>query len=207
MTDLGTLGGDRSFASNINESGQIVGDSETADGKTRGFLWQNGTMTDLGTLGGYFSSARDINESGQIVGDSDGQAFLWQNGAMTDLLPVRGFSSSVININDAGQVLGSYERYFTNDPFLWENGKAVDLRNLIAPNSGWDDLYAIKLNNKGQIIGNGIFQGQTRAFIMNPTDQIIDPEPIPEPSTIIGSILGIGTLVNTARRRKGKQQS
>jgi hypothetical protein len=73
-------------------------------------------------------------------------------------------------------------------------------------------ISGLKINNRGQIVGYGLFKGENRGFILNPTDQIIDPtpivQPVPEPSTIIGSIfLGVGTVVNSARRRRGKQKS
>src|SRR5213080_1236416 len=92
MSDIGTLGGDAAEAWDINDAGQIVGDSE-AFGLSHAFLWQDGTMTDLGTLGGIrgLSGAYGINEAGQVVGYSYTQsygmehAFLWQDGVMTDL--------------------------------------------------------------------------------------------------------------------------
>ncbi len=43
-TDLGTLGGDYSQASALNERGQIIGDSETVRGEDHAFLWENGRM-------------------------------------------------------------------------------------------------------------------------------------------------------------------
>src|SRR5438128_10677206 len=75
VSDLGTLGGSQSLAWDINDSGQIVGESTTADGETHAFLYTGGTMTDLAALPfgdpgvrSRTSSARAINASGQLVG-------------------------------------------------------------------------------------------------------------------------------------------
>ena len=50
MTDLGTLGGNLSWAYSINNNNQIVGYSTTAIGNNRPFLYDNGSMINLGTL-------------------------------------------------------------------------------------------------------------------------------------------------------------
>ena len=44
MTDLGPLGGNDSTAYAINDSGQIVGDSETVSGDDHAFIYSNGAM-------------------------------------------------------------------------------------------------------------------------------------------------------------------
>ena len=114
IKDLGTLGRNRSYAYEINELGQVAGDSETASGTEHAFLWQNGKMRDLGTLGtrvGAYSYANDINNHGQVVGNSHtasgrDRAFLWQNGRMRDLGTLGGNRSYAYEVNEHGQVAG-----------------------------------------------------------------------------------------------------
>jgi len=114
MIDIGTLGGDHSWARAINDLGQVVGSSNTASGETHAFLWteQDG-LIDLGTLGGTSSSAQFINNLGQVVGSSktasgETHAFLWtEQGGMVDLGTLGGDRSWARAINDLGQVVGS----------------------------------------------------------------------------------------------------
>src|SRR5690348_8729868 len=67
---LGHLGGGHTRAYGLNDSGQVVGCSDTALLNSHAFLWQSGAMTDLGTLGGSNSVAYGINNSGYVVGAS-----------------------------------------------------------------------------------------------------------------------------------------
>ncbi len=88
IIDLGTFGGSFSQAQAINNSGQIVGSSQTNSGNWHASLWDNGVIIDLGTLGGGYSEAYGINDSGQIVGVYDagnGHAVLWN--AVTPVVP------------------------------------------------------------------------------------------------------------------------
>jgi probable HAF family extracellular repeat protein len=62
MRDLGTLGGSYSSARGINDVGQVIGYSATADGSLQAFLYSNGSMTALGAF-----TANAINSAGQIA--------------------------------------------------------------------------------------------------------------------------------------------
>ena len=52
LSDLGTLGGDTSFAWAINNQGTVVGSSDRTAGDSTdfAFVWQDGRMLDLNTL-------------------------------------------------------------------------------------------------------------------------------------------------------------
>lgn len=119
--DLGTLGGTNSFALILNDSYQIVGQSQIAgDEIQHATLWNSldGQPVDLGSLGSD-SIAWFINNAGTIVGEStmaDGttHATLWENGLLTDLndyLPTElraggWYMGSAQAINEQGAIVG-----------------------------------------------------------------------------------------------------
>ena len=125
VTDLGTLGGLRSRAMAINDSGQIVGSSTKSDGTASYFLYANGAMTDLGLSADL--NLIDINNSGQIAGYTyqagldEYFGFLYQNGAVTSL---GDFAPTAIN--DHGHIFSSY------DNGVWHEGEIYDLNTLAA---------------------------------------------------------------------------
>jgi probable HAF family extracellular repeat protein len=155
ITDLGTLGGVTAFARDINEPGQIVGESTTARGQTHAFLFTPwvGKMVDLGTLGGTFSQALAVSNRGQVIGTStlsgEGQtrAFVWDQGKMTALPPFEGaMFSEALDVNDSGTVVGQSGGVAVR----WQNGGVRSLGTL-----GGESSFATGINPSGVIIGNG----------------------------------------------------
>jgi probable HAF family extracellular repeat protein len=107
LTDLGTLGGQESYGISMNDSGQVVGASESADGSHHAFLWQNGSMTDLGP-----GSATGINNSGLIIGfPAPGGPSILANGSwqsLSSMIPTdSGWTlQQVIALNNEGTIIG-----------------------------------------------------------------------------------------------------
>jgi probable HAF family extracellular repeat protein len=164
VLDLGTLGGNYSAATGINDLGQVVGMSRDADGRQRAFLWQPGSlMQDLGTIvGGPNAEANGVNNRGQVAGTSaydpfvgDLRAFLWQAGTgLTDIGALPGNRSEGVAINDLGQIVGSSlifpARVAPTHAALWQPGLGwLDLGKLGA----FDEGRAQGLNNRGQVVG------------------------------------------------------
>ena len=118
MRDLGTFqGGDYSEAFGVNDSGSVVGDSNTRE-NIRAFVWnaQEG-MRELSPLPGDVASrAFAINNSGQVVGYSSGKngvrAVIWSaklEVRSLGTLPGGNYSEAYA-INNAGQVVGMSKR-------------------------------------------------------------------------------------------------
>jgi len=183
MRDLGTLGGTYSAAFALNELGQVTGESTTAgELEIHAYLCNGTAMQDLGTLGGTYSSGFAINNAGQVIGDSslagdvEYHGFILRNGAMQDLGTLGGHFSTVWAINGPGQVVGvSSNANFQSRAFLWQNGTMTDLNTLLPANSGWELTGAFFINDRGQIVGNGFYQGQSSWFLLSVRDRENQP--------------------------------
>ena len=118
--DLGSLGGTRASATEINDKGTVIGWALPKDATLRGanaFVWhEKEGIRNLGTLGGKTSRAYGLNNNGQIVGYSQnaGKAYvacLWKEGRVYDLNTLtehRGWRLiSAGAVNDHGQIIAT----------------------------------------------------------------------------------------------------
>jgi probable HAF family extracellular repeat protein len=151
--DLGTLGGEESWARGINESGVIVGGSEEASGTTHAFLRKPtvGQMEDL-RLG--VADAVAVNESGVVTGSIGvNRVFAWH--------PVREVAitigplpagSHVHALNDDDAIVG----FGGTQGFIWRPA-SDELTEIGTLGGSWSDAEAI--NNAGVIAGDSEVAG------------------------------------------------
>jgi probable HAF family extracellular repeat protein len=129
LIDLGTFGGEGSWAHDINDAGQVVGSfSRTRDdtpwlSSRHGYLYSDGQLIDFNTLDSSFDAG-----------------------------------TQSLDINDAGQVIGQYTETVNPAifyrSFLYSNGQVVKLLDLLPPhyaNHSWIAVQVRAINNKGQI--------------------------------------------------------
>jgi probable HAF family extracellular repeat protein len=165
IRDLGTLpGGDYSSAFAINDSGVVVGTSNTST-STHAFSWTLAHgLSDLGTLPGTnASSAASVNDKGQIVGSSGDHAALWSGGTIQDLGTLGGATSEAHGINNLGAVVGVSDTNSGPHAFLWQNGAMQDLGLLPGDTSS----HADHINDSGMVVGASEGSGGVRAFVWN----------------------------------------
>lgn len=196
----------------INDDGDIVGVARRADNVTsQATIWKevNGTYaaTTIGSLGdgNRFSEAFAINDDEVVVGYSNvvigtstrDRGFIWTELTGLVELGTLGFNHSrATDINNRGQVVGNATAFagnasFGGAAFLYEDGDLFNLNSFLVNPAGWVLLSAEGINEQGQIIGFGTFNGQTRAFLLNP---------IPEPATASLALLSMLTLMRRSRR-------
>jgi probable HAF family extracellular repeat protein len=159
--DLGTAsGGEESFATAINNAGQVVGFSYV-EGNRHATLWNGTTATDLGLLAGSGtqSEAWAINEQGKVAGftflEGNTQAATWNGTTVTWLdAPTGSDASYALGINDNGQVTGWSSTNDDTRALIWNGTTATSLGT---PNG--DSGIAYTINNEGKVAGRSIFTG------------------------------------------------
>jgi uncharacterized protein (TIGR03437 family) len=147
--------------------------------------------------------ATSVNDSGVAVGTAfnvnfsvfsdptaTAHAVLFNNGAVTDLgVLTHDVSSQAMSINNSGSVVGfssskppdftlhlaayvdAPENYY--HAFIYSGGKMYDLTQQTVNGAGWQLSFATQINNAGQIVGTGLYEGPDgvtvqRAFLLTP---------------------------------------
>ena len=177
LRDLGSLGGDFSFATSVNTRGQVTGSSSLyrfGNSTQHAFLsgLNGASLKDLGTLGGIFSNGAGVNDSGQVCGTSDlprtgsgtvQHGFLSgpNGGPLTDLGSLTsGGESTADKVNIHGQVTGSAQTATGSfHAYLSGPNGAQPLRDLGA--LAGDSSAGNDVNAAGSVVGSTMALGST----------------------------------------------
>jgi uncharacterized membrane protein len=201
----------------INNSGTIAGFlvvNRNGGDDFHPAVYQNGQVTDLFSKvasGEYFDSrAIAINQKGDMLitvqpytggGVSSAltpSSFLYNatTGQAINLTALPGGSGMIAAaLNDKDQAVGN--------GFLYNNGSIQSLLSLLPANSGWSDLNATGINDSGQIVGQGEYNGQLEAFEMS-----LSAASVPEPGALAvwcGLVFAALLVTGSCRRRSGHQ--
>lgn len=204
--------GGESFGNAINNAGAIVGTvsygGHWSDPDRNAFTW-DGTVHPHGTLGGTISEGEDINDAGAFVGwssDYEGTQelalmFSPDRGLMS-LGSLGGTSSRAHGLNNLGWAVGMSDigggDGFDYHAFLYQEHGMTDLNSLVAPLDGWRLVSAEDINDAGQILAQACqySTGDCRAVRLDLVSAV------PEPSTWVMLLGGIGLLLLAGLRRR-----
>jgi uncharacterized membrane protein len=181
------------LAFGINASGNILGDACDADFvECHAVFWTDRTSTPvaLASPGGEFIytdivlPGHGINGPGNMVGHaynadfSAARAVFWASSSSPAVIlsTVGEFTNAVAaGISDNGQIVGSgiNEDFSKQRPFLWPSAasQGIDLTTFFPAGSNWDldSMFAVTVNNRGEIVGSGLFKdGTIHNFVLIP---------------------------------------
>ena len=162
------------FASGINNMGQIVGSYRDSNGGWHGYVYTNGTFTNFFDVPGANPTTPieigGINDAGEIVGSilspsPNGRGFLYRDGIFTDINYPQGFSTAAKGINNAGQILVGIG--FVD--FVLSNG---ELTPITIPNMSQTVVQASAINNIGQVVGSFGFSNDVQGFLQDTNGEV-----------------------------------
>jgi probable HAF family extracellular repeat protein len=195
LTDIGSFGGS-SAAFDINDRGHVVGFAADSLGVGHAFVYRDGLMTEINPFGrpNNESAAEGINNLGRVVGwgitaDGTSRGFVYSDDGPTVNVGTfkGGRNSYALAINDRNQVVGVADYpyltvcstpqgpvrcvQFAQHGFLYDDGKLIDVNDLVDRDLGWDLQWVSDINFWGQITGYGVLNGRFRAFVMTPKNR------------------------------------
>jgi uncharacterized membrane protein len=184
-----TFIGTGAFLTAFNQSGQAAGYADNEVIGQHACFWNNDathSIVDLGTFPGDFSSIGwGMNDLGQVAGESHppfiSRPVVWNNDAAHTAIELPLLTGdnygTAGRINNLGQVLGSSAASVPGTLnvgparlVLWRDGGVFEMQTLLDPatGAGWTITTFSAINNLGQIVGTGIHNGQSHAFLMTP---------------------------------------
>ncbi|MCA2216440.1 hypothetical protein [Jidongwangia harbinensis] len=154
LVQLDSLGGQGSYAVDMNERGDLTGQSGDTTGASRAVVWRHGERSPT-ALGVDRARPVSISGNGHIAGHVDRALFRWRAGAATYLRRSAVASFHDPLINDRGQVASAaVDQNGTSRAFVWDGERMTMLPTPAGMNSTVADI-----NDRGQVVGALIAPG------------------------------------------------
>lgn len=217
VRDIGTLGGNAAFATDLNNAGHVVGRSLlSASDFYHAYRWTEAKgITDLDKIGNRGESAAlAINKTGRITGYFGAaleplHAFVWTDAkGMVDIGTTADGMSVGLDINDDGMVAGySDEVVGDTHAFAWTPATGfIDLGTL-----GGIDSYATHINNAGQVGGYSATRASTdpqyHGFVWNVDSGMLDIGTLGGAQSAVLAMNGAGQVAGVADKGDGNQHA
>lgn len=190
-----------SIALDISETGFVVGSGYTSAYTSNAWRWQDGQLEQLNHGSARGAGATSVNDQGSAAGFVElggnlDQASRWDGDALTLLDQLSGVNSArAYGINNTGLVVGTSFSGPGSRATLWEGSTAFDLTKRLSNGQEWDLWQAMDINNNGQIVGWGTYQGRYVSYLLTP---------VPEADSLL--MLALGLPVAWAARRLKRPQ-
>jgi len=197
--------GDPSTPRALNDHGMVVG-AHSYGGylETYGVVWMDDQVISVpvGDAPSQLTTFVDVNNNGVALGYTGGEPavrpFLWSAdlgvhdvGFAPHTNPANTGPSAINNLD---QVVGNYHSpgapYGELQPYLYANGRLTLLNDLLPDDSPWLLHTAEDINDFGQVVGVGEFNGQRHAYMLQ----------VPAPAAM--ALLGWAGLCTARSRRR-----
>ncbi|MEO7456714.1 MAG: hypothetical protein ABIY52_10665 [Gemmatimonadaceae bacterium] len=156
----------------MNKAGNVVG--ITGKAPTNAYLYDKGLHV-IKTPGPVTWDRVRVNDHGVVAATYDvpghfHHAFTYDFKAKV-FRDIHGgpFVSSITNgINNSGVVVGTGGDSFNQYAWVWTEADGMQRLVDLIDASGWTLITATAINEHGRIVGNGVHNGQDRAFLLTP---------------------------------------
>lgn len=203
ITELQTLGGSMSNATDVNNANVVVGSCATVSGEWRATLWRPGEpVLDLGTLDANNANSKGINDQDVVVGviyrssatlqTAYHRAFRWTISEGMTLIPgTESLWGEALDVNNRGDILGWCRGPKQMRSFVWSQWAGL---RFLDGEIG-KPFYASRINDSGIVIGEADDDSGVRRAMVWSSETGLLPLDVPfefHPTAIdaIGNIVG-----------------